>query len=105
MKKVENQAREEWEEQRWEELRAVKALATESAKTVADNAQRKCLEVFSRRKWRKRSIVARVGYGTQTETLETRARRERVRWVREKLWEKCHGERRRGWWWWQSLYQ
>ena len=41
-----NQAREEWEEQRWEELREVKALATESAKTVADNAQRKCLEVF-----------------------------------------------------------
>ena len=50
MKKVEeltNQAREEWEEQRREELREVKALARESAKTVADNAQRKCLDGFS----------------------------------------------------------
>ena len=50
-------------------------------------------------------LVSREENGTQTETLETRARRERVRRVREKLWEKCHGERRRGWWWWQSLYQ
>ena len=74
------------------------------AKAVADNTQRKCLEIFSQGgKGEKGQLSGERGcrrYGLRVNgeekgypngEIEASGRRERARRVRQRLWEKCHG--------------